>query len=335
MTTTTISYRKNPAYSERNTPDLPRLFAQLDLTGFGVSTRVEALAIYYRKLDKPVGPVRVVYSTRVAGLLLEAGNLNRLEELIDDTLKKIVRLEKLPEYFFQVEDSAWPIYHIGDEYTTRYPGGPIFTTPDIAGLRRWLGDHFKAIGRIQQRREVNLVYLSSYDLQLYAPYCVLRTPDEDVPDIPIFPIIEKNVITLMAPINSHTEVVDFSAGKGIFALFDDVSSFLTKEKLLNSPYDLTIRKLSGDAWQKLEKNLSSENTALVYTRDYDGTQKNVSNPVFKEGELYIAARANRLGNYVLYVAPSLNELQVLVGKELSSYGALQTPNDVKTVSNKS
>ena len=334
MTTTTISYRKNPAYSERNTPTLPRLFAQLDLTGFGVSTRVEALAIYYRKLDKPVGPVRVVYSTRVAGLLLEAGNLNRLEVLIDETVKKIIRLEKLPEYFFQVKDSAWPIYHIGDEYTTRYPGGPIFTTPDIAGLRRWLGDHFKAIGRIQQRREVNLVYLSSYDLQLYAPYCVLRTPDEDVPDFPIFPIIEKNAITLMAPINNHSEVADFSAGKGIFVLFGNVSSFLTKNDLLKSPFELTIRKLSGEAWKKLEQNLSSENAGLVYTRDYDGNKKEVNNPVFKEGDLYIAARANRLGNYVLYLAPGLKELQALVGKDLASYGAIQTPNEVKTASNK-
>ncbi len=257
MTTAIISYRKNPDYSEKNTPELPRLFAQLDLSGYGVSTRIEALAVYYRKLDKPVGPVRVVYTTRVAGLLLEAGNLPRLEQIIDETLRKIIRLERLPEYFFQVSDNAWPIYHLAEEFTTRYPGGPVFVTPDIASLRRWLADHFKAIGRIQQRREMKLVYLSSYDLQLYAPYCVLRTPDEDVPDIPIFPLIEKKKVSLMAPLDDQAKVVDYDSGKGIFTLFEQVSQHLVQHKLLGSPCELTIRKLAGSDWESLEKCLQS------------------------------------------------------------------------------
>jgi len=326
-----ITYRKNPYYSERSAPDQPRLFAELDLSGYGIKNRVKALAIYYRKLARPVGPIRVVYTTYVAGLILETGNLQRLEQAIDETLKSIIRFERLPEYFFRVEDKAWPIFHVQDGLTTRYPGGPVFSTQDIASLRLWLADHFKTIGRIRNRREMDLLYLSDYDLQLYAPYCVLRTPDESVADIPIFPVKKQDRWFLMAPVNSHSFTVEFADGKGIFNLFTQVGNYLIEHGQLRDPFEITIRKLGADAWKNLESGMFPNSQQLTYERELDSGLKMVENPIFREAPFFVAARTNRLGRVVLYLAPDMPDLRQRVASDLYSYGAIKDLNAVKAI----
>ncbi len=331
MTVANITYRRNPSYSERSAPDLPRLYAELDLRGYGIKVRVRALPVFYRRLSRPVGPIRVVYTTRIAGLPLETGNLNRLEQAIDDTLKSLIRFERLPEYVFRVEDRAWPIYHLPDAFTTRYPGGPVFTTPDIPSLRLWLADHFKAIGRIRNRREMDLLYLSDEDLQLYAPYCVFRTPDESVADIPIFLLKMKEGLQLMAPVSSETFTVSYAGGKGIFSLFTLVGDYMLRHGQLTDLYEMTIRKLSGKAWKNLETGLAPEAHSLLYQRETDGKLRMVQNPIFCESPFFVAARMNRLGRIVLYLAPDMSDLQRRVSTDLYSYGAIKDPNEVRTV----
>ena len=330
MTTANITYRKNPAYSESNAPERPRLFAELDLGGYGIKEQVKSLPVYYKKLAKPVGPVRVVYFTRIAGLSLESGNLTRLEQMIDDTLRAIIRFEKLPEYFFGVSDCAYPIYHLQDEITTRYPGGPVFSTSDIAGLRLWLADHFKGIGRIHNRREMSLLYLSPDDLQLYAPYCVLRTPDESVPDIPIFPVKKADGWFLIAPVSNITISTAFLGGKGIFSLFSQVGEYMLKSGQVKDVYEITIRKLPGKDWKAVETGLHAAQNQLTYERDYDGETQKVEDPVYCVGSYYIAARLNRLGRYTLYLSSELDDLCQRVDDDLHSYGAIKEKNTVKT-----
>ena len=151
MASITITYHKNPLYSESASTEQPRLYASLDLRAFGIERTIERLPIFYTQLKKPTGPIRVVYSTQIAGLPIETGNLGRLEFLLDDVVKVLVRFQRIPEYFFQVGDKAWPIYHLDEQYLTRYPGGPVFSAASIPELRRWLADHFKNIGRIPNR----------------------------------------------------------------------------------------------------------------------------------------------------------------------------------------
>ncbi len=331
MTTANITYRRNPRYSESTTPHLPRLFAELDLSGYGIKKAVKGLPIYYRRLPKPVGPVRVVYTAYPSGIILETGNLYRLEQAIDDTLKALIRFERLPEYVFRVEDKAWPIYHLANEFTTRYPGGPVFSTPDIASLRLWLADHFKAIGRIQNRREMDLLYLSPEDLQLSTPYCVFRTPDEAVADIPVFLVKTQRTLQLMAPLSSQFLSVDYAAGKGIFALYTQVGNYLHRQGQLDDLFEMTIRKLSAQAWENLEPGLAPETHQLAYQRETDGKPRLVQNPIFCEAPFYIAARLNRLGRIVLYLAPDMPDLRQRVSRDLYSYGAIKDPNEVQAV----
>jgi hypothetical protein len=332
MTTANITYRKNPAYSESKTPDKPRLFAELDLSGYGITETVKSLPVYYEKLSKPVGPVRVVYSTRIAGLPVESGNLTLLEKLIDDTVKAIIRFEKLPDYFFGVSDRAYPIYHIHGEITTRYPGGPVFTTPDIAALRLWLADHFKIVGRIKNRREMSLLFLSDDDLQLYSPYCIMRTPDESVADIPVFPVKKEDGWYLLAPIGNKTISSAFSGGNGIFSLYAQVADHLKATGQVEDLFEVTIRKLDEDSWKTLETGLNGAKYKLIYERDYDGETKKVENPVYCVGSYYIAARFNRLGRYTLYVSSELDDLCARIDEDLYSYGAIKEKGSVKSVS---
>ncbi|PKO12400.1 MAG: hypothetical protein CVU39_24125 [Chloroflexi bacterium HGW-Chloroflexi-10] len=331
MTIATIKYRKNMAYSENQGEEKLRLFAEVDLSGFGIKNIVRALPVYYRKLIKPVGPVRVVYTSYIAGLPLEAGNLTRLEWLIDDTLRKIIRFEHLPEYFFQVKDNAWPIYHPGSELISRYPGGPVFSTGDIASLRVWLADHFKAIGRIQNRRKMNLLYLSPYDLQIYAPFCVLRTLDETIPDIPIFPMADADGVKLIAPIGRQTLSANYAGGKGIFSLYRQVSDIMLFKGQIKEPYEISIRKLSPTDWSKLESQLKPELRTVVYERELNGSLNKVIDPLYATQDLYVVARTNRIGNKVLYIDRDVQSVTQRVGLDLHYYGTIRDPHDIQSL----
>ena len=329
-----VTYRKNPLYSKHHSAEQPRLFAKLDLHELGVETQVKNLTIYYKKLEKPVGPIRVVYTTYLAGLALEAGNLNRLEEAIDDTLKTLIRFGKLPEYLFQVDENAYPIYHLSNELLTRYPGGPVFETEDIASLRAWLADHFKRIGRITNRRDLGLLYLSPFNLGLYAPHCVIRTPDKEDPDIPVFPAPSEQGFHLIAPVNIISIKVPFDGHKGVLAIHREVENYLLEHKRLPNKYATTIRKLPSAYWEKLQLTLTPHPSQLSFFRDLGEGMTLHTLPVYKEDDSFITGRINRLGGTVIYFATDLSKLQRCVGEDLASYDAIDHPDDVKIASSK-
>jgi len=329
-----MTYKKNPLYSERNSSTTPRLFAELDLSGFGVGTKVDNLAIYYRNLKKPVGAIRVVYSTHLAGLPLQAGNLQRLKDIIDETLRVLIRFERLPEYVFQVGNNAWPIYHPPGQLITSYPGGPVFSTTNIADLRLWLGNHFKSLGRIQHRREMELLYLSPSDLQLYKPQCVVRMPGEDNPDIPIFPDQRYGGFHLIAPINSISLTKPFDAGKGILSIHKAVEGYLLSHKQLSKPYETTIRKLMVRDWDVLQKQLTVTPHKLSFVRDIGEGKKTFTLPIFNNNDdEFVTGRVNRLGGVVVFFASSSEALRTAVGKDLASYQAISHSDHVDLILN--
>jgi hypothetical protein len=331
MTTVTITYRKNPLYIENDSATEPRLFAELDLNGFGVETKVKNLAIYYRKLEKPVGAVRVVYTTYIAGLPLETGNLTRLKQAIDDTIKALIRFNRLPEYVFQVGDNAYPIYHLPGQLLTRYPGGLVFSSDSIARLRVQLADHFKGLGRIRNRREMGLLYLSPFDLKLYAPYCVVRIPGEENPDIPVFPNPNESSLRLIAPVNSISLSEAFASGTGVLSIHKAVEQYLIEHNQLTDTNETTIRKLKADDWEKITTHLTPQMHTIAYSRKTDEGLKKIYQPVYAAGDSLITARINRLGGAVLFFATNLDHLQKRVGDDLSSYGAVPSPEAVSVV----
>jgi hypothetical protein len=331
MTTVSIIYRKNPQYVEGSV-EQPRLFAELDLSGFGVDKKIENLAIYYRQLEKPLGAVRVVYTTYIAGLPLETGNLTRLKQAIDDTLKALIRFERLPEYVFQVDNNAYPIYHLPGQLLTRYTGGLIFSANNIASLRVQLADHFKSLGRIRNRREMGLLYLSPYDFRLYEPHCVVRIPGEENPDIPVFPDPNESSLRLIAPVNSISLSEPFDSGAGILAIHKSVEKYLIEHNQLSDTNETTIRKLKAQEWEKVQSHLTPYSHVITYNRDTDQGPKKITQPVFSVNDGLVTARINRLGGAVLFFAATLEHLQKRVGEDLSSYGAIPSPDVVSAVS---
>ena len=325
MSKVIITYRKNPLYSDVKAAEQPRLFGELDLRELGVETRAK-LAIHSRWLDKPIGAVRVVYTTRLAGLSFETGNLTRLKQAIDDTLKSLIYFERLPEYFFRVVGNAYPIYHLPGQLLTRYPGGLVFSDTSIARLRVAIADHFKNLGRIKNRREVGLLYLSPYDLQLYEPQCVIRIPSESHPDIPVFPDPNEGPLRLVAPVNSISLTEAYSGGDGVFAIHKAVEKYLIDHKLLADSNETTIRKLKAGNWEKIEKRLTPYSQVITYKRDLGAGETRITQPIYSLDNNLVTPRVNRLGGVVLTFAPSTEILQKRVGSDLSSYGAIESPD---------
>lgn len=329
MSTLAITYRKNPLYSE-DTPKEPRLFATIDLSRYGVAARITDLPIYFRHLAKPVGAIRVVYSTRMAGLLLEKGNLEGLAAILDRYIGALIRLERLPEYIFHVGANAWPIYRLPGQLVTRYPGGPVFSASGIAELRMWLADHFKQAGYIRNRKELGILYLSQSDLQLYPPDCTLRSPG--TADIPVFPTRNGQGKQLLAPVDSQSVAVPMNEGVEIFDLHREVGEYLVKRGRLADPYDITVRKLAAHTWARVQATLEPYTQALSYYAEVEGRLCRQQVPVFTNGHSLIAARMNRLGRVSLYLGPDIRALQLRLGEELYRQGTISSPGAVRITS---
>ena len=318
MSRLSITYRKNPRYEEGH-PEQPRLFATLDLSCYGVPTQVTDLPIYFRRLEKPIGAIREVYSTRIAGLPVEKGNLQSLMTVLDRYIRALIRFERLPEYMFHVGTDAWPIYHLPGQLVTRYPGGPVFSAPDIAELRIWLADHFKQTGRIRNRKELGILYFSPSDLQVYPPRCTLRAPG--IPDIPVFAKRNGTGAELLAPVNSHTVAVSDNGGAAIFDLHRAVGEYLSQRGRLSDLSQVTVRKVTPEQWQQIEATLCLHEQALLHYRRMNGRLERQRIPVYAVGDgRLVAARTNRVGRVVLYVAADIQTLRLRVGEELSGRG---------------
>ncbi len=324
-----ITYHKNPEYSDLAAEVEPRLFAELDLSNLGIREKVERLAIYFKKLANPVGPIWVLYHTSIAGLPIEAGNLFRLEQRIEEMIGHLARFECLPEYLFQVGENAWPIYAVNRQLITRYPGGPVFSSEDIASLRVWLADHFKSLGRIRNRREMNLLSLSPFDLKLYAPYCVLRTLDEELADIPIFPRFDQRGLRLAAPINGTSISVAYEGGLGVFKLWDAVAEELIREGRIAEASEITLRKLPGEAWEMLKGGLAPIASQFSYLREREGQTRRLYLPVYRTNHGLIASRLNRVGRAVIYQAPDLQKLHNRVGEDLHYWGHIDRTSEIE------
>ena len=70
---------------------------------------------------------------------------------------------------------------------------------------------------------------------------------------------------------------------------------------------------------------------LSYEREMDSSYKKIENPIFREAPFFVAARTNRLGRVVLYLAPDMPDLRHRVASDLYSYGAIKDLNAVKTI----
>jgi hypothetical protein len=325
MTRLRITYRPNPACREGG--DItPKLYATLDLSGFYVPERITDLPIYFRRLTRPVGPIREVYATCVAGLPLEKGNLHSLEKTLDLYLGALIHFGRLPEFLFQVGDNAWPIYHLPDHLVTRYPGSPVFSAESIGELRTQLADSFKTAGHIRFRKELRVLYLSRTDLQLVPPLCVLRAPGQD--DFPAFPVQCDGKRRLRAPINSKTISVPLDDGRGILALHRAVGRFLMERGRLEDPGRLTVRKLSDGAWSAVQASLRPYERCLSYHDRVDDRLVRREASVFANGRTLVAARTNHLGRTALYLGTDIWALQASLGQELHAEGKLASPRYV-------
>ncbi len=325
MTRIKVTYRKNLAYREGDS-ERPRLFATLDLKGLGVDQVIQGLPIYFRRLDAPVGPVLQVYSTSLAGLPLERGNLNSLETTLDLYLDALTHFGRLPAYLVRLGSQAWPIYRLEDQLVTRYPGSPIFSGASIGELRVALADYFKLTGAIKTRKEMGVLLLSRRDLQLYEPIGTLRAPA--MVDIPVFPLPDDREGRLLAPVNGRSYLAPLASGHGLLTLRDGVATSLVDTGRLAAVDQMTVRKLAPSTWRTLAAQLQRQSRLLCYYTSSSGRSVRQEIPVYGRPGGLVAARTNSLGRTTLYTAPDLRQLQRFVGQELSDTGKVPGPGYV-------
>ena len=326
MTRIRLTYQPNPAFEAGRSGNSPKLFAGIDLSPLGADEQIVDLPIHFRQLSRPIGPVRQLYRTCVAGLTIERGNLNSLEQSLDLYLDALVHFGRLPDYLFQVGQRAWPIYRLPDQLVTRYPGSPVFSGPSIGQLRVALADYFKATGLIQQRKQVTILHLSRADLQLYAPTCVLRAPG--LYDVPVFPVRNGRGSLLVAPVNSDTIQVPLTGAASLLKLHAAASEYLLAKGRIDSPWALTVRKMNPPIWQGLQAALTPADRMLAYHHRQERRLVKRHLPVLANGRVLVAGRTNHLGRTAVHIAPDIYELQSRVGQELYTEGKLPSPQYV-------
>ena len=325
MTRATFTYRENPVSVE--TDGEPRLLAFVDLAGHGTTERIEALPIYRWTTLLTDGREAHVYATLVAGIPLERNTLPELETSIDHYLGLLVHYGRLPEYFFQLGDRAWPIYRLEDRLTARFPGSRSFSGPTIGELRNELADHFKQVGIIDYRKEMTVLYLSRYDLQPDAPVCTLRAPG--MAETPVFRDMAA-VAHLVAPINGRTVTAELAGGDGLLTLPALVGDYLAAQGRVSGPDQVSVRKLSAAAWHTARRNLHPYSRHFSYTDRSNGGRERREIPIYVDearGTL-IAARTNRMGRVSLHFATDIPNLQFKVGEELTEIGKITVPTYV-------
>ncbi|MCB0242271.1 MAG: hypothetical protein KDI12_02605, partial [Anaerolineae bacterium] len=241
-----ISYRDNPNY-DAGGADAPRLLASIDLSPYGIDGRVTDLPVHVQTAD--AGAAQDFYTAWIAGLPLENGSLDGLSGLVDVFMKALARQERLPRYMFHVGDRAWPIYQLQGELIARYPGGPVFAAPSVAELWIALANHFKHIGRIASRRDLEISFFSQADLQIYAPDFSLRFPTAD--DIPVFAFTNGHGPEVMAPVGSQTLRLPIQQGSEVLTMYRLVGDLLVQGGRLKSMYDMSIRKLATARWDEV------------------------------------------------------------------------------------
>jgi len=323
-----FTYHPSETYlaSDRHTP---RFYASLDLAHFDVEERIDRLPIYYNKLDEPDGSVVEAYKTCIAGLNLERDDLGSLEDTLDLYMGALIHFGRLPEYVFRVGDKAWPIYRLPDQLVTRYPEAPVLGASTIGELRVALADYFKSIGLIRNRKNLDILILSRYDLQLYAPICAFRA--QGIEDIPVFPFEKGQEVILSAPVNTTSITVKFNGGQGILKLHELVAEYLIGRGKLDRPANLTVRKLSAPTWQVIQAAVKHDRRALTYQYDEDEQPVTRIVPLFANGKYMLAGRTNHLNRTTLYQAPDIRQLQDQLGRELYSLGYLASPDNMTVV----
>lgn len=320
-----VTYRPNPAYHEEGN-GVPRLYATLNLKGFGLDETIGGLPIYFRHLERPFGPIRQVYSTCVAGLPVEKGNLNSLELTLDLYLDALIHFGRLPVYLFQVRDRAWPIYRLYDQLVTRYPGCPVFSGDSIGELRNVLAEHFRVAGRIRSCQELSVLALSRADLQLIPPICMFRAPG--VADIPVFPEDTDGGLRLVAPVNARALSVPLGRGGDILKLHQVVGAYLLRKGVISSTAELTIRKLTEPTWDNVRRDLQGSEWTLAYHESGDGRLKKRIVSVHANGRLLVAVRKNGVQQRALHLGADLDVLRRQLGGELHREGRISSPTYV-------
>ncbi len=309
-----LSLVGNPSFGHGAGQGVPRYFYLVRANGTTLEAR---LPVFWDPRPASQDPLmREAYRVRVAGRLLEAGNLHVLTERVRGLLDGLLAAGDLPQFWLVNGASAIPVYRHGGAYKA-LTDGPRLWGWDLADLRarytRYLASRTSG-----ECGPVAVVLLSPTDLDVHPPEVILVGPGLW---IPAFATGER--LVAFGPGEATWSVPQGPVG--VLRLWELVARELTASGRLPVPSALWVTELSEACSSGLRE--ASEPTGLVlrFTRFTGEGVGRVLLPVRRLGHLYFASCQE---DDCLHVAPDPWTLRESISAHLTETGMVAGIADV-------
>jgi len=263
-----------------------------------------------------------VFSVEISGMRLERSSLTALPEAVLDALEDLRYAGRLPRYAFQSSPvhrggagvGMLPIYPWGKGWRLHEPEGPILEADDLGTLRRRLA-HYLTL----PADDLTLLALSP-ELRWVPPLCVIQPIERDMPWLPVFALDG----TLSVRVDEREFAVSRHGGEEIFALYDQVASYLVQSGVVHDRHDLALTCIGPELWDSLAPGLRRNGVTLGYYDWPAGKRRTYLLPVCENGHDLVVAYGHD-DRLTLYLAADLQSLRRRVGEVLWKRGLLTSP----------
>ncbi len=299
---------RNPSFRHGVEQTEPRYFYRVRVNGTLLEAR---LPVFWDPRPASLDPLmREAYRVRVAGQLVEAGNLYMLTERVRARLHRLLVSGQPPQFWLVNGIRAIPVYRHGGAYKAVTDGRSLWAW-DLAALRSQYAEYL-ASRNSGRCGPVAVKRFSLADLDVHAPAAVLVGPELW---IPAFAAGER--LMAFGPAEATWSVPQGPAG--VLHLWEVVARELASSGRLPAPSALWLTELSDACRGGLLQ--ASEGTGLVlrFTRFTAQGARRVSLPVRRLRHLYFAGCGE---DVCLHVAPDLATLRDSVFRHLAELGTV-------------
>ena len=257
---------------------------------------------------------KAMFDAEVCGFRLETDSIDALPALMENVLRGLVNMARLPSYIFVARRSrqVYPVYTVDNDVFATTPGGPVFRHLELAKVRDYLTDYLHAVGVLESSGKSDKLHVrgvNSNTLQAMRPIAYLKKRVAGETDFwaPVFESRDGRRIYTYAA-NARREVPRQN-GTEILELRSLVAQALMNDHRLSNPYDLRPDRLMPEYWLALKNHLSP--------MPPDASLSPFGINLFRQGELLLAVEERpteeRFNVFVGVDAPQLvyRVLQVL------------------------
>lgn len=307
-----IGIEPNPAVEAKNIPYI----AQVNIVEATVDFETEFSVPVYWSLRAG----KAIFDAEVCGFRLEAETVDALPALMENVLRGLVNMARLPSYIFVARRSrqVYPVYTVEHEVFATTPGGPVFRHVELAKVRDYLTDYLHAVGVLGSPGNSDKLHVrgvNSKTLQAMRPIAYLKKRVAGETDFwaPVFESRDGRRIYTYAA--SARREVPRQNGTEILELRSLVAQALMNDGRLSNPYDLRPDRLMPEYWLALKSHLTPVPP--------DASLEPFGIDLYRQGELLLAVEERPTEErFNLFVGTDIPRLVYRVLQVLSRRGVL-------------